>query len=914
MALAPFSSPDFQRVTRRWSFGECEFDEVQRELTVRRQVVDLESKPLDVLLHLLLHAGEVVTKEELLEAVWPDVAVVDGSLATAISKIRRVLGEELADAIVTIPRVGYRFALPVQSRPIASGQQPQLSLRPGEHVPGREHWLLKQPLDETALVWLAVHSKTRKQHVFKFAEDGLRLAALKREVTLYRYIAESLNQPAFIIPILEWNFGQSPFYVESEYGGLNLQEYADSAGGLLSIPLEERLRWMVEIAAAVGQAHDIGVLHKDLKPANILLRPVAEGEPPQVRLADFGSGTMQDFSKLRELGITNHGFSGEGHSSQELTGTLLYVSPEILAGHSATAAADIYSLGVLFYQLVAGDFRLPLTPGWELSVDDPLLSKDIAEAACGEPKRRMKSATELAERLATLKERRIQYNTLEVMRQRAEHAERMAANMRARRPWIITASAALLVGMLLSFGLYLRAIHERDIADRQTALANTINKFLSENLLGRGNPFRTGKAQESFTDAIKQAAPSIDAQFSSEPLVAARLHLTIARALDGRTNYVDARPEYIRASQLFRSVEGELSQDAILADLQRSNMQARAYQKDLLADAETLIAEQENRLSRIQNPREDLLVWKDSARGMLALVENDIGLAERSFVQALNRASTMPEFDQLARLNLQQRLAFTYIRRGDGVNAERNFQQLAAGYQKIEGPGGPDVLRIRLNLAQAYMVQNKHEQAIAEATAVYPLLVSALGADHELTLQDLTTRAQSEGVLGRWKDSIRDDLEVYRIAVVKQGTRSFFALGTLADAAQAQCRAEDYVEGLLNARKAYEGARDAFGPKSGLAGGIAYALAECDIAVGKLDEAAALLNTIDVPTVAQLASMNDWGANVSLARSEILFRKKKYADAREQLRQARPTFERAGAEPYQKAKLVELTNQLRQHP
>jgi hypothetical protein len=73
-----------------------------RELRVKGRAVELESKPLDILLQLLLHAGEVVTKEELLEAVWPDVMVVDGSLATAVSKLCKAMGDDDHPVIVTV--------------------------------------------------------------------------------------------------------------------------------------------------------------------------------------------------------------------------------------------------------------------------------------------------------------------------------------------------------------------------------------------------------------------------------------------------------------------------------------------------------------------------------------------------------------------------------------------------------------------------------------------------------------------------------------------------------------------------------------------------------------------------------------------------------------------------------------------
>src|SRR5947209_1628996 len=103
---------------RVWVFGECEFDELSFELRVRGGRVELEAKPLEVLRQLLLRSGEVVSKEELLQAVWPGVLVVDASLANAVSKLRRALGEE-EGAIKTVPRVGYRLAVPVSvaSRP-----------------------------------------------------------------------------------------------------------------------------------------------------------------------------------------------------------------------------------------------------------------------------------------------------------------------------------------------------------------------------------------------------------------------------------------------------------------------------------------------------------------------------------------------------------------------------------------------------------------------------------------------------------------------------------------------------------------------------------------------------------------------------------------------------------------------------
>src|SRR6202046_4376826 len=147
---------------RLWRFADYEFDELARELRVKGRSVELESKPLDILLQLLLHAGEVVTKEELLESVWPDVMVVDGSLATAVSKLRKAMEDEAHPVIVTVPRVGYRLAVPVYCKTVAAPAGPELGFKAGAAVPGREQWRLVHPMDVSGSseAWLAGGHKT----------------------------------------------------------------------------------------------------------------------------------------------------------------------------------------------------------------------------------------------------------------------------------------------------------------------------------------------------------------------------------------------------------------------------------------------------------------------------------------------------------------------------------------------------------------------------------------------------------------------------------------------------------------------------------------------------------------------------------------------------------------------------------
>jgi len=444
---------------RLWRFADYEFDELGRELRVKGRMVELESKPLDILLQLLLHAGEVVTKEELLESVWPDVTVVDGSLATAVSKLRKAMGDEDHPAIVTVPRVGYRLGVPVYCKTVAAAAGPELGFKPGEAVPGREQWRLTRAMERSgsSAVWLAENPKTHEQRVFKFAADGMRLKGLKREITVSRFLRESLGDRPEYVRILEWNFEKPPFFLESEYVGPNLAEWAETQGGLAKVSYETRLQLLVEVAKAVADAHGIGVLHKDLKPANILVVP-GSSETWQIKLADFGSASLFDPSRLQVLGITNLGFTHTAslESGVALTGTLMYLAPEVLAGQSPSAEADVYALGVILYQLLIGDFRKPLAPGWEAAIQDPLLREDIAAAADGDPARRLKTAAELAERLTNLDRRRAERELQAEADRRRELAERRRAQAHARIPWFLLAAV-----LVVAAGVALHTVRKK---------------------------------------------------------------------------------------------------------------------------------------------------------------------------------------------------------------------------------------------------------------------------------------------------------------------------------------------------------------------------------------------------------------------------------------------------------------------
>ncbi len=101
-----------------WEFGEFRLDGRARLLLRDGVPVPLTPKALEVLLHLVRHAGRAVSREELLDAIWPDTIVTDASLTQAVFLIRKALGEsEASNYVETVPRIGYRFHLPDQPVP-----------------------------------------------------------------------------------------------------------------------------------------------------------------------------------------------------------------------------------------------------------------------------------------------------------------------------------------------------------------------------------------------------------------------------------------------------------------------------------------------------------------------------------------------------------------------------------------------------------------------------------------------------------------------------------------------------------------------------------------------------------------------------------------------------------------------------
>jgi serine/threonine protein kinase/class 3 adenylate cyclase/dienelactone hydrolase len=319
-------------------------------------------------------------------------------------------------------------------RQVRADEEPVLGWRPavGQGVPNTG-WVLEKKLGEGGFgeVWLGRHQHTKERRVFKFCFRADRVRSLKREMTLFRLIKERIGDHPNIVALREVFFDAPPFYVEIDYvASLDLRGWCEAQGGAAQVPEAMKFEIIAQVAEALEAAHQAGVIHRDIKPGNILIAECgvrsAEGEKLNqksqilAKLTDFGIGQVVSEEYL--IGVTRAGFTetlmSSGSSSR--TGTQLYLAPELLTGEPATPRSDIYSLGVVLYQLTAGAFNRALTSDWAEDISDLPLREVIRKAVAGKPQLRFDSASELAQRLRSLPQ------------ERAELAQRQRAGRRRR--------------------------------------------------------------------------------------------------------------------------------------------------------------------------------------------------------------------------------------------------------------------------------------------------------------------------------------------------------------------------------------------------------------------------------------------------------------------------------------------------
>jgi len=201
------------------------------------------------------------------------------------------------------------------------------------------HYKIERKIGQGGMgeVFLATDTKLGRQVALKFLPESLSADPEARERLLREAQAASkLIHPNIVTVHSIESVDNRDFIVMEYVPGLMLGEYFSEK----ERSIEEVLSIALQLAEALGKAHEAGVIHRDLKPGNILMD--ADGRP---RILDFGLAKIVGAAKLTQTGST--------------LGTMAYISPEQAEGKEVDPRSDIFSFGVLLYEMITG--RVPFT-------------------------------------------------------------------------------------------------------------------------------------------------------------------------------------------------------------------------------------------------------------------------------------------------------------------------------------------------------------------------------------------------------------------------------------------------------------------------------------------------------------------------------------------------------------------------
>lgn len=197
-------------------------------------------------------------------------------------------------------------------------------------VPAGYNVLQRLGAGRTALVWLARDLEADRDVALKLPRPDLQTdPVLRRMFENEVQITLNLDHPNVVRAYAGRPTGDDAFLALEYCPGGTLDQLLLERGRL---PLPTALRLVLDVAQGLTHTHDRRVLHRDVKPANVFL----DGEG-RAKLGDFGTGTFR----------TDDG--------DERVGTAFYMAPEVFAGRPTSIRSDVYSLGVLAYEVIGGE-------------------------------------------------------------------------------------------------------------------------------------------------------------------------------------------------------------------------------------------------------------------------------------------------------------------------------------------------------------------------------------------------------------------------------------------------------------------------------------------------------------------------------------------------------------------------------
>ncbi len=468
--------------------------------------IKLQDQPFQILVLLLERRGEVVSREEIRQKLWTADTFVDfdNGLNIAVKKLRIALGDD-ADApayIETLPRRGYRFIAPVTGT-----QEPPAEAKGlvGKKV---SHYRVLEVIGGggMGLVYKAEDLKLGRRVALKFlpeelATDSITLQRFDREART----ASSLNHPHICTIYEVEEYEGQPFIVMELLEGETLRDRLAASEGALA--LEPLLDIALQVTDGLVDAHERGIIHRDIKPANIFItnkgvckildfgmakllvmgekeeagpadvilsqEPSDESKDPHSRqdLKEIGVPRLAVQPQVRSPGMTSKNLTGDAGeptppADATLTqlgvamGTAGYMSPEQVRGEKLDASTDIFSFGLVLYEMATGQRAFSgetaavvheaivndtAVPVRELNPTLPLeLQEIIGKCLEKQRERRFQTATALRESL------RDSQNKVALLS--STGSDRIESSAPRRRVWL---ALALTLTLLISIGAVL---------------------------------------------------------------------------------------------------------------------------------------------------------------------------------------------------------------------------------------------------------------------------------------------------------------------------------------------------------------------------------------------------------------------------------------------------------------------------
>ncbi len=537
--------------------------------------------------------------------------------------------------------------------------------------------------------------------------------------------------------------GGIPYLVMEFVDGISLTDYCRQ--NKLDVPA--RLKLFCKVCDGVQEAHRHLIVHRDLKPDNILVG--SNGEP---RLLDFGIAKILEQEPLQP--------DGKRHTSLSAM-TPAYASPEQVRQQALTTSSDVYSLGVMLYQLLAGvrPYELGgLRPSEAEHVvcetlPDPM-HKMLAKAVLSDAERKQRRAqlTPDVERIvakAMHKESARRYGSASeladdiqrylagqpVLAHPDSRLYRVGKFVRRNRFGVLAASLAMLA-ILTASGV---ALWQAKVARQAASDMAEVNGFLLD-VLKYSDPYRAG-GEASLSEAVDAAVVHLDRRFPGRPEISSGIRHVLGYSQVSR-NHLDSADEQL-GKALQESTQAFGTSDRRTLEIREGLAQVRIAQ-GRVEEAETMLL----------SLRDDLRAAGLQDEPLHFLVLNNLGqlyLQLERYPEArrfLREAQAQPEpaagtLNPVSRAVLVSNLAYVAHGLGELDEAERLFAQAEAMHRALHPDGSAELASLLNNRAFLLDDQEKPDEAYALRKQSLAMREAVLGDEHPALVRPMMDLAQS---------------------------------------------------------------------------------------------------------------------------------------------------------------------------